>query len=70
LYAYWPLQTAFKAVRNSKPIFAANLAAALVMFTAGLWAIQRWGVYGTMAGQALNALVVNIVLWGVWLRRK
>jgi O-antigen/teichoic acid export membrane protein len=70
LYAYWPLQTAFKAVRNSRPIFAANLAAALVMFTAGLWAIQRWGVYGTMAGQALNALVVNIVLWGVWLRRE
>ncbi len=67
MYAYWPLQTAFKAVRFSMPIFAANLAATLVMFTAGLWAIQQWGVYGTIAGQAMNALVLNIVLWGVWL---
>jgi O-antigen/teichoic acid export membrane protein len=66
MYAYWPLQTAFKAVRFSMPIFAANLAATVVMFTVGLWAIQQWGVYGTIAGQAMNALVLNAVLWGVW----
>jgi len=27
-------------------------------------------VYGTIAGQALNALVINAVLWGVWISMK
>jgi O-antigen/teichoic acid export membrane protein len=67
-FAYWPLQTAIKAARLSRPIFAANLLAILCMFTIGIWAILRWGVYGTIAGQALNALVLNLVLWGVWIR--
>jgi len=67
-YAYWPLQTVFKAIRRSRPIFLANLLAILSMFTFGLWAIRTWGVYGTMAGQALNALIVNLVLWAAWLR--
>jgi O-antigen/teichoic acid export membrane protein len=66
MYAYWPLQTAFKAARISRPIFIANLAAILAMFTVGIWMIQRWGVYGTMAGQALNALIVLGVLWTAW----
>ncbi|UCH59057.1 MAG: oligosaccharide flippase family protein [Anaerolineales bacterium] len=70
LFSYWPLQTAFKAARFSKPIFIANLAAITAMFTVGIWAILRWGVFGTIAGQALNALVVNIVLWISWLSGK
>lgn len=65
-YAYWPLQTAFKAARFSKPIFIANLAATFAMFTIGIWMILRWGVYGTIAGQALNALIVALVLWSAW----
>jgi len=68
-YAYWPLQTVFKAIRRSRPIFLANLLAILSMFTFGLWAIRTWGVYGTMTGQALNALIVNLVLWIAWLRQ-
>jgi O-antigen/teichoic acid export membrane protein len=71
-FAYWPLQTAFKAVRLSQPIFIANMAAICAMFTFGIWMIHRWGVYGTIAGQALNALVVGAILWGAWfgLKRK
>lgn len=68
LYVSWPLQTAFKAARRSRPIFIANLAAMGCMFTLGIWMILRWGVYGTIAGQALNALVVGLVLWGAWWR--
>jgi O-antigen/teichoic acid export membrane protein len=67
-YAYWPLQTAFKAVRLSRPIFIANALAILSMLTVGIWAIQQWGVYGTMAGQALNAFIINLVLWITWWR--
>jgi O-antigen/teichoic acid export membrane protein len=66
-FAYWPLQTALKAARLSRPIFIANLAAILSMFTIGVWAIHRWGVYGTLAGQALNSLVVGVILWRAWL---
>jgi O-antigen/teichoic acid export membrane protein len=68
-FAYWPLQTALKAARLSRPIFIANLAAILSMFTIGVWAIHRWGVYGTIAGQALNSLVVSVILWQAWLLR-
>lgn len=67
-YAYWPLQTAFKAMRQSRPIFIANLTAIVLMFTVGIWMIVRWGVYGTIAGQALNSLAVGVILWSVWLR--
>ncbi len=66
LYAYWPLQTALKAARISRPIFIANLSATVCMFTIGIWAILRWGVYGTIAGQALNALIVCVILWISW----
>jgi len=68
LYAYYPLQTAFKAARLTRPIFQANLAAIGAMFTVGIWAILRWGVAGTIAGQALNALIVTLVLWATWIR--
>ncbi|MCK4901050.1 MAG: hypothetical protein KAS38_19875 [Anaerolineales bacterium] len=65
-YAYWPLQSAFKAARLSRPIFLANMAAIATMFTIGILAIRAWDVYGTIAGQALNALVINLVLWSTW----
>lgn len=68
LYAYYPLQTAFKAARLTRPIFLANLGAIAAMFTIGIWAILRWGVAGTIAGQTLNALIVSIILWGTWIR--
>jgi len=68
MYAYWPLQAAFKAARLSRPIFIANLAAILAMFSAGIWMIYRWGVYGTIAGQALNALIVLLALVYSWNR--
>lgn len=69
-FAYWPLQTALKAARFSRPIFTANLAAILSMFTIGIGMILRWGVYGTIAGQALNSLVVAVILWTAWLKMK
>ncbi len=68
LYAYYPLQTALKAARLARPLFAANLAAIAAMFTVGIWFISRWGVAGTIAGQALNALIVTAVLGIAWLR--
>jgi len=71
-FAYWPLQTALKAARISRPIFVANLAAIFTMFALGIAAIRIWGVYGTILGQTLNALVVGLILWSSWiiLRRK
>ena len=67
LFAYWPLQSIFKATQRSRPIFIANIIAIISMFSFGIWAILKWGVYGTIAGQTLNALVINIILWGTWL---
>jgi O-antigen/teichoic acid export membrane protein len=67
-FAYWPMQTALKAARFSRPIFIANLAAIVTMFTMGVWAIWRWGVFGTIAGQALNSLVVGVILWASWIK--
>lgn len=68
-FAYWPLQSAMKGMQMTFPVFSANLAAILSMFSVGLLAIQRWGLYGTLAGQALNALIVGLVLWVVWFTR-
>lgn len=67
LFASYPLQSILKAARLSRPIFIANLLAIFSMFTVGIWMIFHWGVYGTIAGQALNALIVSLVLWGVWI---
>ena len=69
-YAYWPLQTAFKAIRLTSPIFLANIAAIFCMFTIGIWGIQHFDINGAIGGQALNALVIAVVLWGSWLRVK
>lgn len=69
-FVYWPLQTALKAARLSQPIFIANLTAIGAMFTLGIWAIQRWGVDGTIGGQALNAFIMGAILWAAWFRNK
>lgn len=66
-FAYWPLQIALKAVHLSRPIFIANMAAILLMFSVGAGMILRWGVYGTIGGQILNSLIVNFILWFAWL---
>jgi len=67
-YAYWPLQTAFKAIRWTNPIFIANFSAILCMFTIGIWGIRKFDINGAISGQALNAFVITIVLWVSWLR--
>ena len=67
-YAYWPLQAALKAIRVTRPIFIANGLAIVLMFSVGVLAILRWDVYGAIAGQALNALVIGIVLWVAWIK--
>jgi O-antigen/teichoic acid export membrane protein len=67
MFAYWPLQSIFKAAQLSRPIFVANILAIASMFTVGIWAILNWGVYGTIIGQGVNALVINLVLWGYWI---
>ncbi len=69
-YAYWPLQTAFKAIQRTSPIFIANIAAIICMFTIGIWGIQKFEINGAIGGQALNALVISIVLWVSWRRVK
>jgi O-antigen/teichoic acid export membrane protein len=66
-FAYWPLLAAYKAIRLTRPIFIANLAAIVCMFTLGVWAIHQWGVFGAIGGQALNALIVSVGLWGSWI---
>lgn len=66
LYLYWPLQISFKAVQISRPIFLANFIAIFVAFTIGIWIIYKWGVYGTVAGQALNAFIIFVVLQIIW----
>jgi O-antigen/teichoic acid export membrane protein len=68
LYAYWPLQSALKALEKTRPIFVASLAALVVMATVGVLAILRWGVYGTIGGQALSAAILLAVLGSSWLR--
>jgi len=65
-YAYWPLQSALKAIRLTSPIFIANIAAIVCMFTIGILIIMKWDVYGAIGGQALNALVIALVLWISW----
>jgi O-antigen/teichoic acid export membrane protein len=66
LYLYSPAQTALKAVRIGQPIFIANLIAITAMLTFGVWFILQWGVYGTLAGQVVSALIVCIILWTAW----
>ncbi|HKY84454.1 MAG TPA: lipopolysaccharide biosynthesis protein [Anaerolineales bacterium] len=67
-YSFWPIQSALKALEKTRPIFFAGIAALIAMATVGVWAILRWGVYGTIVGQALSALILSLVLWATWLR--
>jgi len=66
LYFSSPAQTALKAVRIGQPIFIANLIAIAVMLTVGVWLIIQWGVYGTLAGQVVSALIICVILWTAW----
>jgi len=67
-FLYWPVQIALKAALISRPLFTANVLAMILMFTVGLWMIHVWGVYGTIGGQLLNALVIAAILWMAWIR--
>jgi O-antigen/teichoic acid export membrane protein len=67
-FLYWPVQIALKATRICRPLFVANMLAMFLMFTMGLWMIYVWGVYGTIAGQLLNAGVIALILWVAWIR--
>jgi O-antigen/teichoic acid export membrane protein len=68
LYSFWPIQSALKALERTRAIFYGSLGAMAAMATVGVWAILRWGVYGTIAGQALSAAILSLVLWSTWLR--
>lgn len=67
-FTYWPIQSALKAIKHTRPLFTANLIAIVCMFTLGLVAVRNWGVNGAYIGQGLNALITNIVLWRAWLK--
>jgi len=67
-YSFWPIQSALKALEKTRPIFVGSVAAMIAMATVGVWAILTYGVYGTIAGQALSALILSLVLWTTWLR--
>ena len=66
LFINRPLQIAFRAVRQGKQIFVANILATLSIFTVGIWLINTWGYYGAVGGQALNAIIISIVLLFAW----
>jgi len=67
LYVNRPLQMVFRAVRQGKQVFVANILAMVSMFSAGIWLIGRWGVYGAIAGQALNAVIISLFLGFAWI---
>jgi O-antigen/teichoic acid export membrane protein len=68
LYVNRPLQMAFRAIRKGRQVFMANILAMASMFTVGLWMIHRWGLYGAIGGQALNAFIISAVLLVAWAR--
>ena len=57
-----PLQLAFRALRQGKQVFLANLLAMVSMIVLGFWLINRWGIYGAIGGQTLNAIIISLVL--------
>jgi O-antigen/teichoic acid export membrane protein len=61
-----PLQMVFRAIRLGKQVFWANILATISMITIGVWLINRWGFYGAIGGQALNAIIVSLVLLVAW----
>jgi O-antigen/teichoic acid export membrane protein len=66
LFGYSPVVTGLKAVRIGQPIFIASVAAIAAMFTVGILLVIKWGVYGTLAGQALNSFLILAILWVSW----
>jgi len=68
LFVNRPLQMAFRAIRQGKQVFWANVIAAVSMFTVGFWLINVWGIYGGIGGQALNALIISVVLLIAWIK--
>lgn len=63
-----PLQIAFRAIREGKQVFFANLLAALSIFTIGAWLINTWGYHGAIGGQALNAIIISVYLLVSWVK--
>ena len=61
-----PLQMVFRAAGEGRQIFWANMLAALSIVTIGIWLINQWGLYGAMGGQALNAVIISLVLGFAW----
>ena len=72
LFGYSPVVTALKAVRIGQPIFIASLFAIMAMFTVGIVLVNKWSVYGALAGLALNSFIIFTILWISWylIRRK
>lgn len=68
LFINRPLQLAFRAIRQGKQIFLANILAMVSMFSIGIWLINRWGIYGAIGGQALNAFIISLVLLIGWVK--
>lgn len=68
LFINRPLQMVFRAIRQGKQIFWANIIAAVSMFLGGFWLISEWGIYGGIGGQALNAIIISAVLFVAWLK--
>lgn len=68
LFINRPLQLAFRALREGKQIFLSNILAMVSMLSVGFWLIKRWGVYGAIGGQALNAIIISLVLIVSWIK--
>ena len=68
LFINRPLQMAFRAVRQGKQVFFANILAMTSMLIFGTWFIRRWGLYGAIGGQTLNAIIIGLFLILAWYR--
>lgn len=66
LFINRPFQMVLRAVRQGKQVFWANVLAAVSIFTVGLWFINRWGLFGAIAGQALNAIIISVFSFFAW----
>ncbi len=66
LYINRPLQMAFRAVRQGKQVFFANILAMASMLIFGTWFIRHWGLYGAIGGQTLNAIIISLFLLSAW----
>lgn len=66
LFINRPFQMVLRAVRQGKQVFWANVLAAVSIFTVGLLLINRWGLYGAIGGQALNAIIISVFSYAAW----